>query len=114
MGAETAVAVHAEHLEVAAHVRPADPARIAVTASDDRIDHNPITGPDCINVGPSLNHVAGELVADHPGVAGKRVGTVQNVDIGAADARSLHPQEHLTTRGLFWLSLRAYCQYAWR
>src|SRR5579859_3238764 len=85
---ESAVAMDAEHLQPGADVGPADGARIAVAATDHRIDHH--TGTDA-----GLDAVAGcidpakELMPDHARIAGKGIAPVQDVDVGAANAGAL-------------------------
>jgi hypothetical protein len=105
--AEAAVAMDAEDLEIAADVGAPDPAGVAGAAGDDRIDHHPLTDDRRHDAGADRFDLAGELVADHPRIDRERVGAVQNVHVGAADAGALHPHPDLARpRRLRFVSLR--------
>ena len=93
--AEAAVAMHAQDFEVAADVGPADAAWIAVPARDDGIDDHPVAGCQSFDAGADRDDMAGELVSDHPRIASEWVGAMEDVDVGAADARPLDPHQHL-------------------
>ena len=96
MVAEPAIAMHAQHFQMAADIGPADAAGMAMPAGQHRVHHHPVTLGHAGHAAADCNDIAGEFMADHPGIAGERVGTMQDMQVGAADAGALHPNHHLT------------------
>src|SRR5208283_367864 len=112
--AEAAVAMHAQDFEVAAHVGPADAAWIAVPTRYDVIDDHPVAGRQFFDAGADRDDMAREFVPDHTRVAGEWIGAVEDVDVGAADARPLDPHQHLARTRRDRLALACDLEHPWR
>ena len=81
----SAVAVHAEHIEPLAAVGLAAPARDAVAAMQIGNDRDALAELEAGALADRLD-LAGELVADHPGIGEIGLRALENVQVGAAHA----------------------------
>ena len=95
---ERAVAVDAENLRALAHVRTAGPAVVAGAARHVTLCRDVLARGDIADAAADVDDRPGELVAERErrldAIRGPRV-PVEDVQVGAADARRFHLDEHL-------------------
>jgi len=86
------------HLELVADVVSAVGARVALPAGDLRLEGDGIAGREARHAGRRLLDHARDLVALHHRVGRERVLAVIDVNVRAAHADTLHPDQHLAGR----------------
>ena len=97
--AQRAVDVDAEQFERGAAVGLALAAGDAHTAKQVGADHAHVAGLEAGWVGPNLDNLAGDFVAQDAGIAEERLAAAIGVQIGAADADTAHADEGFAGAG---------------
>src|SRR5207253_11316637 len=86
-----AIAMHADHLQVAAHIAPAREACVASPAADHGIHGDKLTHARAVHAFADRVDAPDALVADPPRIHDARMLAVQDVHVRTADAGEAHP-----------------------
>ena len=96
---EAAVVLVADRLLVGADRHPAAPALVAGAVGDGRDDLHPVAHRPAAGALADLDHLAGDLVAEHPGRAQVGVAGAPDLGVGPADRAVADPDQQVAGAG---------------
>ena len=100
---EPPIAMDTHDLQAGADIVPADPAGIAVTAGNDRIDGYAVADSYIFCLASHFDDFADKFMADDTGIGGKGIFSMEDMDIGATDTGSLHFHQYLIFRNFRYI-----------